>query len=362
MEKGELRLRKWWWAALAAVLMLGIGLSAGMWLGWGGKATKSPDGRVTVPPAQTPGTGNPAPATPAAEPKPPGDEEILAFVHKFMQARMAGDMGSIAQMVAPAVDPASIRVTKTGVRITGYSATVASGKGTADTVAVALWAALGTGQPGGEVEVAALQVSWKGQLKVAGYTVSVPDSLALAPGKDGNLYLHSGQSTTTGAVLAALPAVFTPHGAGPGIEFGVGKDGWAVASPSLAGDRIAWCTRGLHPLFGTSRVVFGSAPTVTPLDLMFEAGCVDAAWSPAGEYVALVVAQPSGAVTLHVWDVQAKQRFGPDLQAAVGTVDYTVSNIRWLTGGTVVAFDVQQGGNRSGPWRYDVITKQLTPP
>jgi hypothetical protein len=99
-----------------------------------------------------------------------------------------------------------------------------------------------------------------------------------------------------------------------------------------------------------------------PLDLLFEAGVTEAAWAPVGaKYVAVAIAQPSGAVMLQVWDIGLQTRLSPDLAAAMGTMDFMIKNLRW-TSPTQVEFDLQKAGVPQGLWRYDVTTKQLTPP
>jgi hypothetical protein len=282
----------------------------------------------------------------------------MAFMASFLKARMAGDAAGASAMAVPSL-AGKIRVSTPNARITAYAAELV---GSSDPAAFNFQFRLGfTGvQPGSAVTVETGQITWQGGLKVAALAEPAPQSLALTVGKDGKLYLNRGQDTALVGDLATLPKMFSPFGAGPGVQFGVGKDGWAVAATTLTGDKVLWVTRGGHPLLGVSQVNWSAAPAVTPLDLLFEAGAIDAAWAPTGKHVAVTVAQPSGNTDLMVWDPAAKQRFGPNLMNVIG-MDYTVKQIRWESA-TVVAFDVTQGGKTTGPWRYDVISKALTKP
>jgi hypothetical protein len=383
----------WWMAPLAALLVL-AGLIGGF------VAARSRDvatvdkggSKVYAPSAAKSGTGakpiqpqpaHPQPAQPArpAEPQSaepvnpaptqpvghasrrPADSEAQAFIRTFMQARMAGDAGKVSSMVLPeAVGKGSIRLSGPGARITGYTAQLL-GSGNPDLFIFRVDVGFGTGQPGGEVSAEEITLTWKGGLKVAAFAERANESLALGVGKDGKLYLHKGQATTLAGDLALLPDRATPLGAGPGIEFGVGKEGWSVAAVNTAGTHVLWVTKGLHPLLGVSQITWGSNPVMTPLDLLFEAGGVDAAWAPgSSRHVAVTVAQPSGATPLYVYDVMSQEKLDPGLGAKLGGgPDYTVRNLRWTTP-TVVAFEVERGGKTTGPYTYDISTKELSTP
>ncbi|HWI51131.1 MAG TPA: hypothetical protein VNT01_03190, partial [Symbiobacteriaceae bacterium] len=198
---------------------------------------------------------------------------------------------------------------------------------------------------------------------VSAYIEKPKETLTLSGSQSGKLVLHRGQDTAVAGDLGLLPEKAAPWGAGPGIEFGVGKEGWSVAAVTTSGTHVLWVTKGLHPLLGISQITWGSNPVMTPLDLLFEAGGVDAAWAPGStRHVAVTVAQPSGATTLFIYDVTAKQRFGPDLQGALGGApDFAVRNLRWVSP-TVVAFDVQRGATTTGPYTYDITSKELKKP
>jgi hypothetical protein len=380
----------WWMAPLAALLVL-AGLVGGLVLARPRDVATvdKGGGKVHAPSAAKPGAGAKPPAQPAqpqpaqpAEPQParpadpapgqpagsapkrPAESEAQAFIRTFMQARMAGDAGKVSTMVLPeAVGKGSIRLSGPGARITGYTAQLL-GSGNPDLFIFRVDVGFGTGQPGGEVSAEEITLTWKGGLKVAAFAERAKDSLGLGVGQDGKLYLHQGQATALAGDLALLPDKAKPWGAGPGIiEFGVGKEGWSIAAVNTAGTHVLWVTKGLHPLVGVSQITWGSNPVMTPLDLLFEAGAVDAAWAPgSSRHVAVAVAQPSGATTLFVYDVMSQEKIDPGLEAKVGGgPDFTVRNLRWVTS-TTVAFDLQRAGKTTGPFTYDISTKELKTP
>jgi hypothetical protein len=370
----------WWMAPVAVLLLLGA-VAVGVWLGReAGNGAMGPapaaDAKVSAPVGQVPsGTAKPAtaatpplaskpaapatpPAPPATEPQRPADADAVAFIDRLMQARMAGDAAGLKAMLAAGLNSGGIRGSTPEARITGYS-TELLGSGDTDSFIFRVNVAFSTGQPGGEVAAENLRLSWRGGFKLAAFEDVARDALALGVGKDGKLVLSRGQNTAPVAELAALPAKAKPWGAAPGTEFGVGKEGWSVAAVSLTGNHVLWVTRGLHPLLGVSRVNWNGQPEVTPLDLLFEAGAVDAAWAPAGDrYVAVAVAQPSGATVLMVYDLVAGERLVPALPAGP---DYSVRAIRWLSP-QVVAFDLVHGGQSTGPWRFNVVSRSLQGP
>lgn len=382
----------WWMAPLAALLVL-AGLVGGLLLARPRNDVADRGGKVHAPSAAKPGAGEPVaggggppgpkpqpqPAQPvepqprepqpqepqpqAPQPKRPADSEAQAFMRAFMQARMAGDAGKVSGMVAPgAVGSGSIRLSGPGARITGYIADLL-GSGNPDLFIFRVGVGFGTGQPGGEVAAEEITLTWKGGLKVAAFAERAKESLALGVGQDGKLYLHKGQSTALAGDLSLLPDQARPWGADPGVQFGVGKEGWSVAAVNTAGTHVLWVTKGLHPLLGISQITWGSNPVITPLDLLFEAGGVDAAWAPgSSRHVAVTIAQPFGATTVFVYDVMEQEKLDPGLLAKLGgEPDYTVRNLRWVTA-TTLAFDVERGGTTKGPYTYDISTKELKTP
>lgn len=379
-------MRNPWWMVPVAVCLVLFSVAGGVWLGRAGgprPVAADPGGKVSVPgtsgtPGSTggdkPSAGSDKPAAPPASPpkeepksaepeqKRPADQDAIAYVQAFMRARMAGDAAKVATMLAPTVKhPGAVRVHTPGHRLTAYQLQLL-GSGDPDAFLFRARVAFVGAQPGGEVAVEQLRVTWKGGLKVAGFEEAAKESIAAAAATDGQLYLSQGQATPLAADLAQLPEKFTPYGADPGVEFGVGRSGWAVAVPSLSGQYLFWSTKGLHPLVGVSKVSQAGPPTVTPLDLLFEGAVAEAAWAPGEDrYVALAQAWPSGGTGLEVWDITGPARFGPDLSKVAGHPDYTVRSIRWLSP-TTVAFDIRVGGDVTGPWTYNVSTKALTPP
>lgn len=125
--------------------------------------------------------------------------------------------------------------------------------------------------------------------------------------------------------LADLPKVFTPYGAQPGTEFGVGKDGFSVLALHPEFKSVAFVTRGLHPFFGIADAETGK---VRGLDLFFEGGASELAWSHDGKYLAVAVLRPSGGEELQVWDAAAGKRVEiKDLPK--GTPEAKAGNLRW---------------------------------
>jgi hypothetical protein len=365
-------------APVAVVLVLG-GVLAGSWLARPRVDSGEKGSQVHVPSLPGTNTGGTAkPANPAAgsgvaptqptasepkpatpEPKRPADSEAQVFVASFMRARMAGDAAKLAGMVAPGAPGATgIRLSSDADRMTAYAASLL-GSGDPDSFVFRLSVAFASGQPGGEVAVETLRLTWKGGLKVAAFDEVANESLALLADKEGKLQLSRGQDTALVADLGALPAMAKPWGSNS--EFGVGKEGWAVAAPSLTGKTVLWVTHGLHPLLGFSRVNWNGAPVVTPVDLLFEGGAAEVAWAPGSDrYVAVTLTQPSGATALAVYDVTG-DRFGPDLSNVLGTVEYRVHRLRWLDASTL-AFDLVKGNAPAGTWTYQINTRTLKGP
>jgi hypothetical protein len=355
----------WWWA-LPVGLILVMG---GVWF-WTsrGRTTSKPEPTVqvpptvTTPPPVTPKPPEPTPPPPVVEPKRPSEKEALVFMEKFMATRQNGDLAGVQNMLAVSLsNKAAVRVSLPDARITGYMIDPVASLGN-EPFAFRVRVGIGYKGAGGDVDVEDVKVAWTSGFKVSQFEPIVKETLALSVAKDGNLYLARGQDTALAGALSLLPAKASPYGAGPNIQFGVGKDGWSVAVPSYSGSYVLWVTRGLHPLLGVTQVKWGGAPTIVPLDLLFEAGVTEAAWAPVGaKYVAIAIAQPSGAVMLQVWDIGLQTRLSPDLATAMGTMDFMIKNLRWASP-TQVEFDLQKAGVPQGLWRYDVASKQLSPP
>lgn len=369
----------WWMAPLAVCLVL-ISVAGGIWIGRSGQQPTIPvdvSEKVAVPDKPVPAGGDKpsaegekpvaappaqhAPKPPEPESKRPADQDAIAYIQAFMRARMAGDLEKVTTMLVPEIKPSTVPVHTAGHRMTAYQLQLL-GSGDPDAFLFRVRAAFVGAQPGGEVAVEHLRVAWKGGLKVAGFEGLAKEAITAAARTDGQIELRQGEATRLAADLTTLPEQFAPYGAGPGVEFGVGRGGWAVAVPSLSGQHLFWSTRGLHPLVGVSQINPGGAPAVRPLDLLFEGAVAEAAWAPGSDqYIALAQAWPSGGTGLQVWDIAGPTRFGPDLLEAVGHADYTVRSVHWLSP-TVVAFEIRIGGDVSGPWTYDLSTQALTPP
>lgn len=345
-----------WWLAPVAVLLVLAGVAGGIWWYRGYTTDEMLVGQVQAPsaadpppaPAPKPPT-TPTPFTPADPPpapkpeeKRPADSEAIAFIQQYMQQRMSESTS--------------------GRRITGYSASLL-GSGDPESFIFRLRVAVTTPQ-GSAVTVENVRVTWKGGLKVADGEEIPRETLSLVPADGGKLVLQRGKDSTVAVDLGTLPEMAGPWGAEPGVEFGVGKEGWAVAVPSLSGDYVLWATKGLHPLLGVSRIKWGGAPEEIPLDLLFEGGVREASWSPMqhDRHAAVAVSEPSGATVVQVWDMADRKRFGPNLQEAMGTAQYQAKNLRWQAGGVILLFDVEANGKTTGPWQYNVATKSLSKP
>ncbi|MGE5676123.1 MAG: hypothetical protein ACM3XM_19970 [Mycobacterium leprae] len=300
----------------------------------------------------------PVPPSPQPAPSPtprPSDREALAFVEAFMQARMAGATSAVQAMLDRSLaGRAGTFALKSGERITAYLVEALPNDNEAFfryqiRVAVSIDASRS------RVATERLTVAWRGGFKAADWVDVPTQMLTLSEGKDRKLYLYRGQDLAEVADRDVLPKAYRPFGAGAGIAFATGREGWLVAAPSLTGSHVLWVTRGNHPLLGFSQVNWGGAPIQASLDLLFEGGATEAAWAPGtAQHVAVAVAVPSGSTLLYIWDVTTKTRFGPDLTKELGP-DVTVKGIRWPCAvRKIVAFDILQGGRQSGPWLYDL--------
>lgn len=333
-----------WLVPVAALVLLGVGVRFGA-----ERLSRSGS------PSTVPGSTQLASRRPA-------DAEVEAFIHLFMQARVKGDTTGMEEMLASNLSASDVSVSKPESRITGYTAALTNPPAE-DAFLFQVKVAYAGAERDGQVVAETVEVQWPGGLKVRSVAEVPEQSLALRSGTDQRLFLYRGSNQVPAATLAALPSVFRPHGADRGIEFGVGKDGWAVAVPSFNGIHVFWATAGLHPLLGVSAIHVGGVPTVVPLDVVFEAGVVEAAWAPDGDrYVAVTIDYPSGSRGVVIWDVVAKTKFDPDVRTAVQADKYAVQNIRWSTAAPVITFDVEAAGRVSGPWMYNLSTDTLTAP
>lgn len=176
------------------------------------------------------------------------------------------------------------------------------------------------GQPFSRVEVHSYAVTPSQPLAVA------RENFGEANEEKGVLVLAKGDPAAKPVVkLADLPNAFRPNGAQPGVEFGVGKDGFAVIALHPEFKSIAFVTRGLHPFFAIADV---ATQKVHGLDLFFEGGASELAWSHDGKYLAVVVLRPSGGQELLIWEAEPGKRVEVK-ELPKGTPEARAENIRW---------------------------------
>lgn len=154
-------------------------------------------------------------------------------------------------------------------------------------------------------------------------------------------------SETAAGVLAQmepdLPRTFRPFGAAPDIQFGVGDNGWGALALSPDLQTVAFVTRGTHPLLG----LVDRNGEVRGLDLWFEGGAGELAWSFDGRYLAATNASPRGIFVLHLWDLVAGQPV-----KVTGLPDgRDVSRLQWQQG----TLHVRVGAE---PWLVDPASGQ----
>lgn len=103
------------------------------------------------------------------------------------------------------------------------------------------------------------------------------------------------------AVMAPnLPKTFRPYGAPPDGLFGVGDNGWGALALSPLGQHLAFVTRGTHAFLG----IVDASGQVQGLDLWFEGGAGELAWSHDGHYLAATNWSPRGLFVLQLWSFQ----------------------------------------------------------
>ncbi|MFZ5815598.1 MAG: hypothetical protein ACOY93_09905 [Bacillota bacterium] len=150
----------------------------------------------------------------------------------------------------------------------------------------------------------------------------------------------------TRTVQPGLPNAFRPHGAAPDVEFGVGQNGWGALALSPDGQRIAFVTRGTHAFLGVADL----AGKVTGLDLWFEGGAGELAWSHDGQHLAATVLRPSGILSLQVWNLAT----GQPIRVTGLPAEADVTRPQWRGS----SLHVQAG---KAPFTVNLSTGQATP-
>jgi hypothetical protein len=143
-----------------------------------------------------------------------------------------------------------------------------------------------------------------------------------------------------------LPKTFRPYGAPADALFGVGDSGWGTLALSPMADRIAFVTRGTHPFLG----IVNGDNQVQGLDLWFEGGAGELAWSHDSHYLAATNMSPRGIFVLYLWDL----RKGAPVQVKGLPDGRDVSRLQWQ-GGTL---HLRSGAER---WMVNPVTGEAKP-
>lgn len=121
-----------------------------------------------------------------------------------------------------------------------------------------------------------------------------------------------------------LPRLFRPFGAPADIQFGVGDNGLGALALSPDLESVAFVTRGTHAFLG----VASRNGEVRGLDLWFEGGAGELAWSFDGRYLAATNSSPRGIFVLELWDLAT----GQPVKVSGLPDGKDVSRLQWLNG------------------------------
>jgi len=285
-----------------------------------------------------PGAANP-PATNAGEsPKPPAETpaqpavpkaDAQAALEAYLQALLAGSQENAAKRLVPAARQATPAdaYKRSGYQITGATETTDGWRfdvteawsDPAKTLSAVVPTQYLVVREGTELLVDRAARRAGQDENFAGGMVSVAP-LPDAPKQ--KLQLSKGSPPTVSTIQPLLPQSFRPYGAGADILFGVGQEGWGALALSPNTKEIAFVTRGTHPLLG----LVNEQGSVTGLDLWFEGGAGELAWSFDGKYLAATNASPRGVLVLAVWDLTAKQPV-----TMTGLPDgQDITNLQWI--------------------------------
>lgn len=161
----------------------------------------------------------------------------------------------------------------------------------------------------------------------------------------GLVMMQDGQ-TVLAQMAPELPRTFRPHGAPADALFGVGDNGWGALALSPSGQQIAFVTRGTHAFFG----LVDRSGQVTGLNLWFEGGAGELAWSHDGQYLAATNMSPRGIFVLQLWSMQQN---GP-VEVKGLPEGRDISRLQWQ-GGTL---HLRAGADR---WVVDPVSGQAVP-
>jgi hypothetical protein len=172
--------------------------------------------------------------------------------------------------------------------------------------------------------------------------------------------LRTGQAVRTLFAIADLPDAFRPQGAEPGVEFGVGKEGFVLLAFSPLGDRLAFVTWGTHGFLGIVPTAQGGTPA--GVDIHYSGLTVDVRWSPDAAHLAAVVDAATGNRALMAYRLEPLARLALGLEAMFSPEDYDLSGPRWLSP-SQFTFGVRtaDGGTdqRTGQYTADVLTREV---
>lgn len=200
-------------------------------------------------------------------------------------------------------------------------------------------------EEGGKLFVDRPELLWAGekgsQYETVTTTVS-PDQQNPTRG----LVMTEGGSRVLAEMEPHLPKAFQPFGAPADIEFGVGDNGWGALALSPDLQSVAFVTRGTHAFLG----LVDRQGKLTGLDLWFEGGAGELAWSFDGRYLAATNASPRGVFVLQLWDLTAGQPV-----KVTGLPDgKDVSHLQWMN----ATLHLRAGAER---WLVDPATGRAIP-
>ncbi|MFZ5827116.1 MAG: hypothetical protein ACOY94_22705 [Bacillota bacterium] len=198
---------------------------------------------------------------------------------------------------------------------------------------------------GGKLFVDVPELRWSGE-KGSRYATVATSATPDQENPNRRLVMTEGGTRVLAEIEPDLPKVFRPFGAGPDVQFGVGDNGWGALALSPDLTTVAFVTRGTHAFLG----LVDRQGAVKGLDLWFEGGAGELAWSFDGRYLAATNASPRGIFTLQLWDLTAGQPV-----KVTGLPDgQDVSHPQWINSTLHLRAGVQR-------WMVDPVTGRAVP-
>lgn len=313
----------------------------------------------------------PAPAAVAApvDPRAVADiDPVLEALHGFYQARLARDADAVLarlaaglreeqadERAASLIGPSSPRYA--GYHVTGYE-TFRDGRAVAGVNVVSVHPT----QPYTVLEREQVTLRREGGIWRVAEVARDPLPWWTVLEDQGVLWVKPrGDAEPTRRLLALgdLPREASPAHAAPGTTFGVGRDGFGPLALAPSGTAVAGFSRGLHPVLFVADLEPGR---LRVLDLYFEGGGVDLAWSPDAKWLAVRVAQPSGTTGAALYHVPS----GAPVDLGLGAIQPPggppphVTRLAWSGAGYALDLDAGPEGGVSR-WRFDLRTGALGP-